>query len=113
MCPYSKVDEAKRFLESFLLSVPVVGVGLFVELRHVGHHLGHKSNISTLEIGFPPPLFKRRRLYLVLVGEPPDPSSHLHGKDEEKEEEELVKTGEARFNARKNLPDLQPFTLVL
>lgn len=50
-------------------------------------------------------------LYLVLVGETPDPSSHLHSKDEEKEEEELIKTREVCFNAQENLPDfkvLQP-----
>lgn len=45
--------------------------------------------------------------YLVLVGETPDPSSHLHSEDEEKEEEELIKTREAGFTAQKNLPDVK------
>lgn len=58
----------------------------------------------------PPPLFfflSVQRRYRVLVGETPDPSSHLHSEDEEKEEEELTNTTEARarFNAQNHLPD--------
>lgn len=44
LCPYSKVDETKRLLQSFLFGVFVVGVGLLVELRHIIHHLRHKNN---------------------------------------------------------------------
>lgn len=36
---HSKVNKAKRLLQSFLFGLSVVGVGLFVELSHILHHL--------------------------------------------------------------------------
>lgn len=99
------MDETQSLLQRFLFGSSVVGVRLLIELCDVLHHLttqkggkklGKKNYLNyRLERQVVPVCV----LYLVLVGETPNPSSHLHREDEKQEEEELRKQNMNMINS--------------